>query len=83
MNIRCMFGHKWYYYINERVIKFDIVIDNKKVELKITDELRMCERCYKKQKAFKSLLSDYTEGWIEESLTKDEIREQKIRSLGI
>lgn len=96
MNIRCIFGHKWELSKQEREIHYDIPSWNlsganlktlcswKRISVKLTDDIRICQRCYKKQKAIKSgLHKPLILGWENDELSKDELRDKKLSKLGI
>jgi hypothetical protein len=83
MNIRCFFGHKWEYSIIDRNVEYNIP-GSKKLSIKITDNFRLCRRCYKKQIAMNTPFSyNKIAGWRDDELSKDELRDKKLKELGI
>ena len=86
MNIRCIFGHKWEYSIIDRNVEYNLPLIRglKKVSIKITDNFRICKRCYKKQIAMNTPFSyNKIAGWRDDELSKDELRDKKLKELGI
>lgn len=80
MNFRCVFKHKWKYF--EEDIEFVRVggLSNLKFgkdRFTIPSEVRLCERCYKKQ--FKRAAD-----WVNyNNLTKEQLRDKKLTKMGI
>lgn len=92
--LRCLFGHKWELSKQEREIEYNLPKFSKKgtwthgggtrkVTITTSDDFRICKRCYKKQKAIHNpFTNNKIGGWINE-LTKDELRDKKLKELGI
>lgn len=58
----------------------------KKVSTTIFDDIRICKRCYKKQRTIYSLFNNSkhrTPDWRNDQLSKDELRDKKLKELGI
>jgi hypothetical protein len=96
MNIRCIFGHKWEISKQVREVEYNLPKfskkgtwngSGKKVSTTIFDDIRICKRCYKKQRAMYSLFNynnkHRTPDWRNDELTKDELRDKKLKELGI
>ena len=95
MNIRCLFGHKWELSKIEREIEYNLPKfgkkgawngSGKKVTITTSDDIRICKRCYKKQKAMYSPFNNSkyrTPDWRDNELSKDELRDKKLKELGI
>ena len=93
MNIRCLFGHKWELSKQEREIEYTLPKFGKKgswngsgrkVTITTSDDIRICKRCYKKQKAMYSPFSHVKiADWRNDELSKDELRDKKLKELGI
>ncbi len=69
MKILCKIRHKWSYSTEK------INIGKGGSGAHITLNVRMCKRCYKKQL--------YGELWFDVSLNKEEIREIRLKELGL
>lgn len=86
MNIRCIFRHKWEYSICERVVNYNMPTINKlpkNLSVKISDKVRICKRCYKKQRKLGFKNDSENNHWVNDYLTKDELRDKKLKELGI
>ena len=93
MNIRCIFGHKWELSKIEREIEYTLPKfgkkgawngSGKKVTITTSDDIRICKRCYKKQKAMYSPFSHVKIAyWRNDELSKDELRDKKLKEIGI
>jgi U3 small nucleolar RNA-associated protein 14 len=93
MNIRCIFVHKWELSKIEREIEYTLPKfgkkgawngSGKKVTITTSDDIRICKRCYKKQKAMYSPFSHVKiADWRNDELSKDELRDKKLKELGI
>jgi len=76
MSWRCLIGHNWLYKIE------DITFTRRKSGSHLQDKVvvptkvRLCQRCYKKQR---------TKGidWVDWELTKEEERDNKLKKLGL
>jgi hypothetical protein len=80
----CNIKHKWIYKV-EHITYIQGVYSSYKV-IKPTN-VRFCERCHKKQKSRWSSLDSLKEltssDWIDSGLTKSELRDKKLKELGI
>lgn len=94
MNIRCIiFGHKWEISKQEREVEYNLPKfskkgtwngSGKKTSIAICDDIRICKRCYKKQRAMYSPFSMVKiADWRNDELSKDELRDKKLKELGI
>ena len=91
--LRCLFGHKWELSKIEREIEYTLPKfgkkgawngSGKKVTITTSDDIRICKRCYKKQKAMYSPFSHVKiADWRNDELSKDELRDKKLKELGI
>lgn len=72
--MRCLFGHKWEYRLDERIL-----MDN------IFHNIRFCKRCFKKEKVIKSeylIQHNHKLHHYEEApLNKEELRLKNLKSL--
>lgn len=89
--LKCLFGHKWELSKQEREIEYNLPKgtwthggETKKVTITTSDDIRICKRCYKKQKVMYSTFS-YVKiaDWRNDELSKDELRDKKLKELGI
>jgi hypothetical protein len=91
MNIRCLFGHKWELSKQEREIEYTLPKfaekGTRKVTITTSDDIRICKRCYNKQKAMYANpfnnSKHRTPDWRDIELSKDELRDKKLNELGI
>jgi hypothetical protein len=95
MNFRCIFGHKWELSKQEREVEYTLPKFSKKgtwngtgrkVTITTSDDIRICKRCYKKQKAMYSPFNNSKyriPDWRDNELSKDELRDKKLKELGI
>ena len=93
MNFRCIFGHKWELSKQEREVEYTLTLPKfskkgtwNKVTITTSDDIRICKRCYKKQKAMYSPFNNSkyrTPDWRDNELSKDELRDKKLKELGI
>ena len=75
MNLRCLLGHKWEYYMEEITYRSSAHVYPPK-EITLPTKVRCCSRCYKKQKCN---IGEWT-SWY---LTKQEERDKKLKEIGI
>ena len=88
MNWRCLFGfHNWehkteYVLYSRRVGKvhshLPSHIHHAPDSMSLSTTARVCKSCYKKQ-----IVQPGDGGWIDYSLNKDELRDKKIKELGL
>ncbi len=93
MNIKCIFVHKWEISKQEIEVEYNLPKFTKKVTwngtgrkvtITTSDDIRICKRCYKKQKAMYSTFSyNKVVGWRDDELSKDELRDKKLKELFI
>jgi hypothetical protein len=80
----CNIKHKWIYKV-EDIILLQGVYTSYKVT-KPTD-VRFCERCHKKQKSrwtsLNSIKNLRNSDWVDSGLTKSELRDKKLKEIGI
>ena len=89
MNIRCLFGHDWEYYIEDReyTIEYSNLVDQQvliKQHSKTVieeQECRVCNRCHKKMTKEKTIKSSSV--WVESEPSVSDIRNGKLKDLGI
>jgi hypothetical protein len=76
-----LFGHKWNYY-NEEVEQTIISLFNSKpFTMMIDTEFRICDRCQYKQVREHHTGKDID--WSTAELSKEQLREKKLKELGI
>ena len=76
-----LFGHKWNHY-NEEVEKTIISLFNSKpFTMMIDTEFRICDRCQYKQVREHFTGREYD--WSTAELNKEQLREKKLKELGI
>jgi hypothetical protein len=89
INLKCIFGHKWNYYqeTEERVGTFGSssgyagsTPSSYTKKYFINSDFRICESCYRKQEN-KSYIN--SNKWIDVPLNKKDIRDKKLKNLGI
>jgi len=76
-----LFGHKWNYYkeIIEQTVSSSF--GSKDITILVDTQFRICERCQYKQerKHFTGKSTD----WYEAELSKEQLRDKKLKELGI
>ena len=75
MNLRCLLGHKWEYCTEDITYNNTAHVYPPK-QIIMPTQVRLCLRCYKKQK---NMIGDWT-NW---HLTKQEERDKKLKEIGI
>jgi hypothetical protein len=80
----CNIKHKWIYKIEDITLLQGVY--TKYVVTKPTD-VRFCERCHKKQKSrwtsLNSIKNLRNSDWVDSGLNKSELRDKKLKELGI
>jgi len=76
MNLLCKIRHKWKYSTENWDI--DTKPGNLKLHRTMSFKVRVCQRCYQKQRQELN-----GEIWFDVSLSKEEIREIKLKRLGL
>jgi hypothetical protein len=80
----CLIKHKWIYKIEDITLLQGVY--TKYVVTKPTD-VRFCERCHKKQKSrwtsLNSIKNLRNSDWVDSGLNKSELRDKKLKELGI
>jgi hypothetical protein len=76
--IKCFIRHKWVYK-KEKSSQFQM-LNYQTYEYE--REIRICERCFLKEKRY-HYTGDDDFDWLKCSLNKDELRDKKIKELGI
>jgi len=80
----CLIKHKWIYKIEDITLLQGVY--TKYVVTKPTD-VRFCERCHKKQKSrwtsLNSIKNLRNSDWVDSGLTKSELRDKKLKEIGI
>ena len=84
MSWLCLIKHKWIYKIEDITLLQGVY--TKYVVTKPTD-VRFCERCHKKQKSrwtsLNSIKNLRNSDWVDSGLNKSELRDKKLKELGI
>lgn len=88
MNIKCLFGHDWEYYTEDReyTIEYNYVVLSKLADQPSSktvieeQECRVCNRCHKKMTKEKTVKSSV---WVESEPSVSDIRNSKLKDLGI
>jgi hypothetical protein len=76
--MRCkIFGHKWNYYKEaaEHCIYFVYILGFARI---FDAQFRICERCQ-----YKQVREHFTDYWVHSELSKEQLREKKLKELGI
>ena len=76
----CLINHKWIYKVEDINV---LVLKN--FEVNKTTDVRICERCYKKQKSRwdNRWCSKTNKDWVDLDLNESEKRDKKLKELGI
>ena len=76
-----IFGHKWNYYKEEVEHNVSSIYSSREFTMMIDTEFRICERCQYKQvrEHFTGRESD----WSTAELSKEQLRDKKLKELGI
>lgn len=76
MNWRCLIGHNWEYKSEEITFVRRKSGSHLQDTVIVPTKVRLCQRCYKKQR---------TKGidWVDWELTKEEERDFKLKSIGV
>ena len=82
-----LFGHKWYYY--KEFLKYNVP-DNfsglrslKTIEISIETEFRYCQRCDTNQIQRLGHPGYIIDSWRDYGLNKEQLRQKKLKQLGI
>lgn len=80
----CLIKHKWIYKVENMILLQGVYTSYKVTK---PTNVRFCERCHKKQKSRWSSLDSLKElrnsDWIDSGLTKSELRDKKLKEIGI
>lgn len=80
--MRCkIFGHKWNFYKEDVEHKIES-LSVAGFTIMINTEFRICERCYHKQQR-QHWTSKENVDWKDYELSKEQLRDMKLKSLGI
>jgi len=82
VKMKCkLFGHKWNHYKEEVEHTVSSAFSSKPFTMMIDTEFRICDRCQYKQvrEHFTGRESD----WLTSELTKEQLRDKKLKELGI
>lgn len=82
MGLRCkILGHKWHKFQGTKQMHIEAVNNSymsiPEMTIDVNVWYRKCTRCYKRQER------DHFTDWSDCQLTKDEVREKKLKQLGI
>ena len=84
MSWLCNIKHKWIYKVEDIILLQGVYTSYKVTK---PTNVRFCERCHKKQKSRWSSLDSLKElrnsDWIDSGLTKSELRDKKLKEIGI
>jgi hypothetical protein len=76
-----LFGHKWNYYNEEVEHTVSSVYSSREVSIMIDTEFRICERCQYKQ--VREHHTGRDSDWSTTELNKEQLRDKKLKELGI
>lgn len=76
-----LFGHKWNYYKEEVEHTVSSVYSSREISIMIDTEFRICERCQYKQVRLHHTGRD--SDWSTAELSKEQLRNKKLKELGI
>ena len=76
-----LFGHKWNYYKEEVEQTIISLFNSKPFTMMVDTEFRICERCQYKQ--VREHFSGRESDWSHSELSKEQLREKKLKQLGI
>ena len=84
MSWLCNIKHKWIYKVEDIILLQGVYTSYKVTK---PTNVRFCERCHKKQKSRWSSLDSLKEltssDWVDSGLTKSELRDKKLKEIGI
>jgi len=76
-----LFGHKWSYYKEEVEHTVSSVYSSREVSIMIDTEFRICDRCQYKQ--VREHFTGKDTDWYSTELSKEQLRDKKLKELGI
>jgi hypothetical protein len=76
-----LFGHKWNYYKEEVEHTVSSVFSSREISIMVDTEFRICDRCQYKQVREHHTGKDID--WSTTELNKDQLRDKKLKELGI
>jgi len=76
-----LFGHKWNYYKEEVEHTVSSVFSSREVSIMIDTEFRICDRCQYKQ--VRQHFTGRDSDWSTAELNKEQLRDKKLKELGI
>ncbi len=76
-----LFGHKWNYYKEEVEQTVSSVYSSREISIMVDTEFRICERCHLKQVREHFTGREYD--WSTTELSTDQLRDKKLKELGI
>ena len=76
-----LFGHKWNYYKEEVEHTVSSVFSSREVSIMIDTEFRICDRCQYKQ--VREHFTGRDTDWSTAELSKEQLRDKKLKELGI
>jgi hypothetical protein len=76
-----LFGHKWNYYKEEVEHTVSSVFSSREVSIMIDTQFRICERCQYKQ--VREHHTGRDTDWSTAELSKEQLRNKKLKELGI
>lgn len=82
MNWCKIFGHKWSYYQQEVPHVTQSALSHKKITIMIDTNFRFCDKCSTNQMRKNFTGKEYTD-WDDCELNVNQLRDKKLKSLGI
>jgi hypothetical protein len=76
-----IFGHKWNYYNEEVEQTVSSVYSSREISIMIDTQFRICDRCQCKQE--RKHFTGKSMDWYPVELNKDQLRNKKLKELGI
>jgi hypothetical protein len=76
-----IFGHKWNYYKEEVEHNVSSIYSSREFTMMIDTEFRICDRCQYKQVREHFTGREYD--WSTAELSKEQLRDKKLKELGI
>ena len=76
-----LFGHKWNYYKEEVEQTVSSVFSSREISIMVDTEFRICDRCQYKQ--VREHHTGRDSDWSTAELNKDQLRNKKLKELGI